>query len=338
MALTRGIGKQLQIGVAKETSRGVTPASATYWLAVDDWNIDEKYKNAVDVEVYGVIEDNASQTRVKNWAEGQIKCPIGGTTAAVLMLSLMGTDTPTTHAGETTVFDHTLTVAQNVQHQSISFYVHDPIPTASGATADYSHANAVVHKVSIDYALGKFVDITANIKAQKGSAAAVVFVPSQSLETRFVPQYLTFKTATTTAGLAGATAIKIKSIKLDIDSNEEDDDVMGSLAPRDFLNKEFKVEGTLEAIWENESDFKVASLANTPQAMLIDLINSDVNLGVVPTNPEFKITLAKTFFTDISRPVKIKDIMYQTIKFKAAYSLTDAYMIKVVITNSVASY
>lgn len=338
VALTRGIGKQLQIGFAKETSRGTAKTLASFWLAVDDWAIEERYQNAVDVETYGVIEDSVSQTRVKNWSEGTVKFPISGSSSAVLFLSLFGTDTPTTHSGETTVFDHTITVAQTVQHQSLTTFVHDPIATASGATADYTYANSVVHKIDIDYSLGNFVTATASIKAFAGSAAAVVFVPSQTIEDRFVPQYMTFKVASTFSGLAGASAIKIKSAKVTIDDNVEDDDVLGSVSPRDFLNKEFKIEGTIEAIWENESDFKVAALANTAQAMRLDLLNSDVNLGIVPSHPQFRIDLYKTYITEFSRPVKIKDVMYQTLKFKAAYDTTNAVMAKVLFVNTVAAY
>ncbi len=338
MALLKGIGKQIQIGIAKEASRGTTPAAATYWLAVSDWAIEERFANAVDIQTYGVIEDNVNQTRVKNWAEGQLQAPLASTTSALLLLSLFGTDTPAAHAGETLVYDHTLTVAQNVQHQSLSFYVHDPIPTPGGATADYSHANGVVHKLSIDYSLGNYVMGTYSLKALKGSAAAVVFVPSQQIEDRFVPQYLTFKVANTYAGLGAASAIKIKTAKIDFDASSEDDDVLGQVAPRDFLNKEFKIEGTIEAIWENESDFKTAALANTAQAMRLDLLNSDVNYGVVPSHPEFKIDFAKVIWTEFSKPVKIAGVMYQTVKFKAAYDPTQAFMAKAIITNCVASY
>ncbi len=338
MALNKGIGKQLQIGIAKETVRGTPAASASYWLATDDWEMEERFANAVDSQVYGIIEDNVSETRVKDWAEGALKLPISGTSTAVLFLSLLGTDTPTTHAGETTVYDHTLTVAQTVQHQSLTLFVHDPIATPSGATADYTHKNVVVHKIDIDYALGKFVDAAVSIRGQKGSAAAVVFVPSQAQEDRFVPQYLTFKVASTYAGLGAATAIKLKSAQISLDSSEEDDEVMGSTAPRDFLNKEFKIEGTVECIWQNESDFKANALANTSQAMRLDLVNSDVNIGVVPSHPAFRLDLAKVFFTEFSRPIKIREIVYQTVKFKAAYSITDAFMAKVIFTNTIPSY
>src|ERR1700681_4535284 len=38
-------------------------------------------------------------------------------------------------------------------------------------------------------------------------------------------------------------------------ANVEDQDVLGSVNPADFLNKEFAVEGTLECIYQNNSDF-----------------------------------------------------------------------------------
>lgn len=337
MALLKGVGRQLQIGIAKETTRGTAKTTASYWLAADDWDMQERYTNAVDMQVYGVVEDSVSQSRVKNWAEGQIKFPISGTSSAVLFLSLFGTDTPATHAGESSIYDHVLTVAQTVQHQSLTFFVHDPIATASGATADYTHANTVVHKIDIDYSLGNFVMGTATLKGQTGSAAAVVFVPSQAIEDRFIPQYLTFKVATNLAGLAAASAIKIKSAKITLNAGDEDDDVLGSAAPRDFLNTEFSCEGTIEAIWQNEADFKVASLANTAKALRFDLINSDVTIGVA-ANPEFKLDFAKVYFTDFSRPITIKGIVYQTVKFKAAYDITNALMVRATFTNSISSY
>ncbi len=397
MSLTRGIGKQIQVGISKETTRGSTPVTVTYWLATNDWVIDEKYNNAIDVETYGLIEDSVSETRVKNWAEGSFNIPIGDQSSVLFFLSLLGTDTVNTHAGESVVYDHVLTVAQTIQHQSLSFYVHDPI-----TGVDYSHANGVVHKIDINYVLGKFVDLTLSIKALKGVAQSS-YSPSQSLENRFVPQYLTFSVAPTYAGIKGTltatgtaastvhvtslsisttllqigmavtgsnipagttvasivsasafdlsaattgavgtmtftgSAIKLKTAKISFDENAEDDDVLGSTSPRDFLNKEFKVEGSLEAIWENESDFKTAALANSVQAMRFKLTNSDVTIGT-SANPALILDFPRCYFTEISRPVKIKDIMYQSIKFKATYSLTDALLVKGTATNTVASY
>jgi hypothetical protein len=109
------------------------------------------------------------------------------------------------------------------------------------------------------------------------------------------------------------------------------------VSPSDFLNKEFKVEGQLEAIFQNNSDFKTIALAtpNVGQAMLIDLKNTDVTIGST-TNPELKITLNQVFFTEFSRPIKTKELVYQTVKFRGTYKLADSAMISVVLTNTVS--
>ncbi len=70
--------------------------------------------------------------------------------------------------------------------------------------------------------------------------------------------------------------------------------------------------------------------------MRLDLVNSDVTEGAASTNPALRIDLARVHFTEISRPIKIKDVVYQTIGFKAAYSVVDGFMIKVISTNSVS--
>lgn len=329
--MAKGIGKLFQIGIAKETTRGTAKTSATYWPAFSDMAPEEKFENAVDTQAYGVIEDNASQTRTKNWMEGSINAPVTDQSFPLLLLSLFGTDTVTTHSGESAVYDHAITVGQNSQHQSLTYFVHDPL---SGQ--DYSHALGVVTKMDIEYALKDFVKYSASIMGQQGATQST-FTPSQSAENRFVPQYLTFKVASNLSGLGAASPIALRSLKITIDENIESQDVLGNPAPADFLNKEFKIEGTLEAIWQNESDFKANAIANTPQAMRLDLINSGVTIGSA-THPEIKIDLAKVYFTDFSRPIKTKDLVYQTLKFKAAYSISDAQMAKITCTNTVASY
>jgi len=330
----KGIGRLFSIGIAKETTRGTPVGSASYWIPFSDANLDEKFMNVSQDESFGIIEDSVGEFRVKNWAEGTLKLPLTDQSLPLLLLSQFGSITNATHSGETTVFDHTIKVGQSAQHQSLTLFIHDPL---SGQ--DYSHALGVIHKTDLDVQLGKFAELSLSVKAQKGVAQSA-FTPSILAENRFLPQYMTFKYATTVAGLSGATPIALKSLKLSVDSNIEDDDVLGSVAPVDFLNKEFKIEGTLEAIFQNNTDFKNVALAtpNVPQAMLIDLLNTDVNIGVVPSHPEVAITLDQVYFTEFSRPIKIKDVTYQTVKFKATYSIANSEMAKIVVTNTVTSY
>jgi hypothetical protein len=329
----KGIGRLFSIGIAKESSRGTAIGSATYWLSFSDASIEEKFTNVTQDEAYGIIEDSVGQFRVKNWAEGTLKVPLTDQSLPLLLYSQFGAVANATHAGESVVYDHTITVGQSAQHQSLTLFIHDPL---SGT--DYSHALGVIHKTDFDAELGKFAALSLSVKALKGVSQSA-FTPSILSENRFLPQYMTFKYATAIAGLSGATAIPLKSIKLTIDESIEDDEVLGSVAPIDFLNKEFKIDGTLEAIYQNLTDFKNVALAtpNVPQAMLIDLKNTDVTIGSA-ANPEVAITLNQVYFTDYSRPIKIKDLVYQTIKFKATYKIADSAMGKIVVTNTVASY
>jgi hypothetical protein len=389
----KGIGRLQSVGIAKETTRGTAVASAAYWLPFSEASLDEKFENVTQDDAFGVIEDSTAQYRTKNWAEGTIKVPLTDQSLPLLLFALFGANADSTHAGESAVYDHKATVGESAQHQSLSFFINDAL-----TGVDYVHANGVVHKADLDVELKKFAELTLSVKAQKGVSQAAS--PAMVAENRFLPQYMAFSSAPSTAGVlgtltatgtaassihvtglsisttllkigmrvtatnlpAGATVaaivsatafdlsvattgaigtmtfngalVSLKSFKLTVDSN------VGSVSPNDFLNKEFKVEGQLTALWQNESDFKNASLA-TPtvaQSLLIDIKNTDVKLGVVPTNPEFKILLDQVYFTEFSRPFNVKNLILQTVKFKAVYSLTNSEMIAATTTNTVASY
>ena len=110
------------------------------------------------------------------------------------------------------------------------------------------------------------------------------------------------------------------------------------MSPQDYLNKEIKVEGSFECIWQNESDAKTFALATpaTPEAVSVILQNTDVSIG--KTFPTVSITLDKVYFKDISRPFKVKDLIYSTVKFKAVYSVTNSEMSAVTTTNAIATY
>jgi hypothetical protein len=329
----KGIGRRFSIGIKKEGTRGTAESSASYWLPFSDASFDEKYTNVSQDEAYGIIEDSVGQFRTKNWAEGTLKVPVTDQSLPLILLAAFGSNADAAHGEEETVYDHTTTVGESAQHQSLTLFIHDPL---SGV--DYSHALGVVHKLDLDVELKKFAELSLSVKALKGASQSS-FTPSIASENRFLPQYMTFKYATSVSGLSDATAIALKSFKLSIDGGIEDDDVLGSIAPIDYLNKEFKVTGTLEAIWQNEADFKTVALAtpNVPQAMLIQLKNTDVTIGSA-ANPEVAITLDQAYFTEISRPIKVKDLVYQTIKFVATYSTANSEMLNIVTTNTVESY
>jgi hypothetical protein len=70
--------------------------------------------------------------------------------------------------------------------------------------------------------------------------------PSATSQYLFLPQHFAFKIAATQADLDAASEVSIKSAKLSINHNIEDDDVLGTLSANDFLNKQLTIEGQIE--------------------------------------------------------------------------------------------
>jgi hypothetical protein len=400
MASQKGIGRLVQFGVAKETTRGTAISSAAYWNPWIDLTIDEKKEFAIDQQSYGLIEDNTNLTHVKKWAQGSISGNVHDQTIGLLLYAMFGgygVSGPTDSA-----YTHTFSIGQSAQHQSLTLFLHDPL-----AAVDYSYANGVVEKLELSMELKKFIMFNAAIKSLSGASQST-FTPSTTSENRFVPQYLAAKFALNYGGLqgtltatgtaastthvtgcsinpqtnlkigmgvsgtnvpAGATvaaivsataydlsaattgaigtqtftpvSIALKSAKLTISSNVEDQETLGSLGPADFLNKEFSVEGTAEAIYQNESDFKTQfmGISGNPQtlSMRLDIKNTDVLIGAA-TRPELYIDMPKCTIQELGRPFKVKDLVYQQLKFRASYSVSDTLMCKALLVNTIASY
>src|ERR1700710_774548 len=191
----KGIGRLIQIGLARETTRGTAQSSASYWNPWNDLTLDEKKEFAVDSQAYGVIEDNVNLTQTKKWAQGSLAGNVPDQTIGLILYSMFGGYAVATHSGESVVYDHTFTVGENAQHQSLTFFLHDPL-----AAVDYSYANGVVEKLELNMALKKFIDYTASIKSLSGASQST-FSPATTAENRFVPQYLAAKFALDYAGL-----------------------------------------------------------------------------------------------------------------------------------------
>lgn len=329
--MAKGVGRLIQFGIAKETTRGTANAGADFWIPFSQLDFQERYENALDEESIGTIEDSKGQTRYKNWAEGTVKCPVEDKSFPLILYATFGTLNSTTNAdGSGTVRNHTITVGQNAQHQAITLFIDDPL-----GGQDYKHANGVIDTLELNYEQKKFINFSIAAKSFKGSTASLT--PSVSTQNRFLPQHTTFKVASLYSQLSTGSTIVLKSLKLTVSNNIESDDVLGNIAPADFLNKQFSIEGTLEAIWQNESDFKTNALAGTAKALRITLANTDVTIGSA-ANPTVQIDLAKVVFTEITRPVALNDLVIQSVKFKAHYSTTDSLMASILCTNLQSSY
>lgn len=327
----KGLSRLVQFGIAKEAVRGTPETAASFWIPWKDLSIDEVQEEVLNQEAYGVIEDTFGRDITKQYVKGSITAPITDKHFALILLNMLGTLSTGDNAdSDPSVKDHTITVAQSAQHQALSFFIDDPV-----GGQDYKHALGMIESLEINYELGQYITYKIDFKAKKGATATLT--PATSTENRFTHKHVTFKLASTLAGLGAASAVTIKSFKLNIKTNLEDDFVLGSVDPVDFLNKSISIDGSLTAFWQNESDYKTAFLANTAQAMRIDIQNTDVTIGA-SARPLVRIDLAKVYFNTVGRSFKLNDIVMQDVSFKAAYSTSDTKMITAQVTNTQASY
>lgn len=323
--MTKFIGRIADIGIAKETTRGTAESSATFYLPKMSFTYDDKIEQVIDESSVGVIEDATGASIVGKMAEGEFEGKIGDKSIGLLLLSVFGTVSST--VSETVVYTHSFSVAESAQHQSLTVFQEDP-------NQDYKYALGMIDRFSLDVSLGQFAKITAGFKSKAGATATLT--PSYTAENNFLPQHGTLKYASTTAGLGAGTAVNIKSFKLDIVTNVENEMVLGSTAPADLLNKQFAVSGTVEMIFTDET-FKTQLLADTAQALRIRLTNSDVTIGTTK-NPQLTFDLNKVKWGEFTRNYGNDDLVSVTASFKAFYDLTTSGMITAELINLQTSY
>lgn len=324
--MTKFIGRLSDVGIAKEGTRGTAASNATYFLPKVSLTLDDKIEQSVDESSVGVLEDSQGANIVAKMAEGEIEGNVYDKSIGLLLLNLLGS-VGTTGPSQTTVYTHAFTVGQSSQHTSLTFFLDDP-------NQDYKYPLGMLNSLDLDFSLGQFARYTAGFRSKKGETATIS--PSYTIENHFLPQHISLKTASSLAGLDAASVIDVKSIKLSINANIEDDRRLGSVDQADILNKQISVEGSIELVF-NTNDFKTEMLADTAEAMRIDLTNTDVTIGS-SLNPKLTIDLAKVKYSNFEKSYSNDEITVATVSFKAFYSVSDSAMITATLVNTASSY
>lgn len=321
------IGRKIDLGLGKETIRG-TSVEPTFWVPKIDFTTEDKVEEVINEASIGVIEDAEGSKVVKKWSEGEIIGYVRDKSFGLILLAALGAVSSTAkEAPNADVYDHTFTIQQSAQHQSLTIGMKNP-------NEQLRFALAVLSNLELRCELGKFVEYTAGFLAKLG--ADETDTVSYTSENEFLAQHITFKLATNLAGLDAADAISVKKISLSIGKNVEADDILGNIAPADYLNKQIEITGEVELLYD-ATTYKDLFLAGTQKAMRIDIKNTDVTIGD-SSNPELKIDLAKVKFMEWERGSGLNDITKETLRFKGFYSLSDSQAISVVLSNLQTSY
>jgi hypothetical protein len=326
--MTKIIGRLKEIGIGKESSRGggITP---TYWLPKINFTIENKTIKARSRQNYGVIGMDGNQAiPAKVWAEGSLEMDMHDKSFGLLLLALLGAETP---SGPTdSAYTHTYTLANTNTHQSLA------ITAKESSLSTQMFKLAMIKSMTLELTPEAPVKVTVDFQAKKG-VDAVVPSATYVVENKFLGRDLAFKIAALTGNLAAATAIPVKKLTLKIEKNTMLDHSLGTVQPQDILNQGFRITGDVELDYQDRT--YVDYMTNgTYKAVRIALTNSRTLIGATSV-PVFTLDLSRVEFDAWESAAANDAIMTQKFTFTALYDITNGNIINsCTLVNAVATY
>lgn len=325
--MAKFIGRLVDVGIGKETVRG-TAVAPTYWYPKLGLSVDDKFEFTFNESALGRIEDTDGGQTTKIWQEGDIEGKLKDRSFGLILLGAFGSVSSVVNPDASgLVYDHTYTLVQDAQHQSLTIAVADPVQ-------DFRYANSMLTALEISSEIGDFVKYTASFMGQQGVNSSET--PTYLTENEWRTQDVFVKFAADLASLPAAAVINVRSLSFTIEKNVESDDTLGSITPIDFLNKQFSISGEIEITFEANT-YKDLALAGTSQAMEIKFDNQDVTIGTA-ANPELVFKFPEVKFTNWERTLDNDEIVVESVEWKAVYNVANSEMFECVLTNTATSY
>lgn len=325
--MSKYIGRLVNVGLAKEASRGVAVA-ASYWLPKTSIAFFDRVTKITSKMNYGVIGDAAQAYKANEWSEGTMETEFNDRAMGLLLLGVFGTETPT--GPSDSAYTHTYSIANTAQHQSLTLTIADP---------DRTDQFALTCVDSMEISLKPDEVVMANF-AFKGHTGRQIAAASPSYSTafnKFLGRHATIKLATVVGGLTAASALALKSFKIKINKNLILNSTIGTVWPDDILNQKFEITGEFELDLDDQT-YRQLMLDGSYRALRFQLTNTDVLIGT-SSRPDFKLDLARCHF-EAWEAVRPNDgLVTQKISFRALYDATTGTIVNsCTLINAVASY
>src|SRR6056297_1821964 len=215
------IGRDLEVGLAVEDTRGTAQSSAEKWLKRASVNIRERAEHVTDDNTVGSLEDSEGRKVVQKWLEGELEASVQADMVGYLLYNLYGSVTSSELSSG--VYEHTFTLEDSIQHSSLSIFVKD------GSIEQQVFDTGMVASLEINASTEELVRMTANFQAKEGTSNSDT--PSYDTEYDFVGKDITVKVADTESGLSGADELNLKDITVSWDAGTILDFVLGQYTP-----------------------------------------------------------------------------------------------------------
>lgn len=323
--MAKYIGRRVAMGFWKESTRW-TAVAVSKWINKTDCSFDEKTTYVQDEWSISSIWDAKNNYLVNQWSEGDISMHADVNALWRMLLSLLWA--PTTSVATTGAYQHIFNLVESNQSQSLTIGVSDP------TAGDTRYANAVIDSITISVNAAEIATIVATFKSKIW--ASTTHTVTYAVDYKLLARHAVFKTATSLAGLWAASATTIRSFEITISKNVEEDMSLWTIAPDDFINKQFSVSWSFTCLYE-ATTFRDYNLAGTQRAMRLTLADTNTTIWI-SSNPSLQIDFPLLAFTEFSRTMGNNEVVIQTLNFKPIRSFADASGIAMTVINTTSAY
>lgn len=310
--MTNFIGRLVEVGVARESTRKLGASDADFWLSKDEFSFDDKIEQVRVTGSVGKLADSQEAIRTIRYGTGGLTMDLGSQSIGYFLYSMLGS---LSSAGTSNGYTHTISISEDNQHQSLALFVKDGNDTEQ-------YKLAMVNTLEFNASLEDIVKVSVDFMSKKGESHSTL-TPSYTSEYKFTKNHVKVKVANNIAGLSGASVISVKSLRLTLNGNVQLDNALGTASPEDIFNHQLSVEGEFVLNY-SDSTYKDLFTAGTNQAMEIVFSNTDQTIGAGSTNPSLTFQLPKVDFVTWEPDYALEEISTQTISFKASYDVANS--------------
>jgi hypothetical protein len=325
------LGRSQTVGYAKDSSRNTITTTATKFVKFKDFEVNTKNEYFEDESAFGKREGLLGKEIAKQWAEGKLEAFLDTDgLLGELLLHTFGSVT-TAQPGALGAYTHTFNTFLN--QTDLSTFT---LQYTKGEIGNKRLKGGAIKTLELDFS-DKECTVKADIVGlaeETGDAQTVVITkPTRYL----LSKLLTSKYATTIAGLGSGTEVKITKLNIKIETGLESDFAFGSLNPIDNLAGTAKVEFSFAGLVRNTT-WDLANLNNTKYAYEFDC--NMTNLAVLGTStlyPRLRVRIPPSA-VEVTTKIEKDGFVAFEAKGNSEYSVTDTYLIEVLLQNTTTSY
>ena len=330
-------GREPYVGIGLEGTPG-TAVVAEKYLPFVTCTIKGVQEPIADEAAKGVRDKNWGAIEGKKHGEGDIEIYVDAENAAYLLYAALGSVSTTAAAGETTVYEHTITRKSGNPPKTLTVIYNDTQDTRKYV---YSAINTLELNVSDGLA-----SISANILSKFPSSGTATQAITEERILAFKDYTVKFGSgATGTLALvaaAASTAIPVSSFTLKINNNSVAQYLSGSNDVAQISMGELEIDGEYLLFFENtlnrvhyETMLSGAGGTDLVRAMIVTFTGKAIGSAEYE---EIEIRIPNFYLKERTVDTAVSGFLTENPSFVATYDPTEAKTVQIKITNTEASY